>query len=112
MFAVTEGGETSSVIGTILTAHRQYEEGQDEESRKRLFFIFNNPMEVLEPFHRSKSVFDNKGLTKICLCTGNQALAGSTRMQATTIEQFFLSCLLEHALNEYLKKFLTKEELN
>jgi len=56
VFAVTEGGETSSVIGTIMHAANEYkEEDEDfEEARKRLYFVFNNTAEVIEPFDRSR----------------------------------------------------------
>jgi len=54
---VTEGGETSSVIGTILAAL----EGEKvngvydpAETRKRLFFVYNNPDDRLLPFTRSR----------------------------------------------------------
>jgi N-acetylmuramic acid 6-phosphate (MurNAc-6-P) etherase len=95
VIAVTEGGETSSVIGTILAAWRQY--GLDElsgqerderaaEARSNLYFIFNNPSDVLLPFERSRKVLENEEITKIPLWTGPQAIGGSTRMQASTSE--------------------------
>lgn len=115
VFCITEGGETSSVIGTILSAAAQYgnvTETTTEESRKNLYFIYNNPDEVLKPFIRSKTVIDHPGITKINLTTGPQAITGSTRMQATTSETYLLGCILENAIFNLLSKFLTEEELN
>ena len=110
VFCVTEGGETSSVIGTILAARAQYAEDAAELARDRLFFLYNNPDERLRPFERSRRVLDEVGITKICLATGPQALAGSTRMQATTIETFVLGLVLEDALDRVLAARLTPDE--
>ena len=99
---VTEGGETSSVIGTVLAAREAW--GDDVEgARERLFFVYNNPDEVLRPFERSVRVLDEPGISKLCLATGPQALAGSTRMQATTSETYLLGVLLEQAIDEVLR---------
>jgi ribosomal protein L39E len=38
------GGETSSVIGTILSGRKLYSD--EAEARRHLFFVFNNPPEV------------------------------------------------------------------
>ena len=96
VFAISEGGETSSVIGAILAAERQ---GGDDQ---HLFFIFNNPPELLIPFDRSRQVLENPNITKLCLATGPQSIAGSTRMQATTSETFVMGILLEDAIAKVL----------
>ena len=70
MFAVTEGGETSSVIGTILTASREYKEDEIDEARKRLYYVYNNNDDVLVAYDRCRAVLDNPLITKISLCTG------------------------------------------
>lgn len=114
VFCVTEGGETSSVIGTVLAALDQYRDSTDEiraEAPKRLYFVYNNPDEVLRPFNRSVSVIDNPSITKINLATGPQAIAGSTRMQATTIETFVMGVVLEEALARLLRQYLSVSEL-
>jgi len=64
VISVTEGGETSSVIGTILAALRQYGDDTSGASDK-LYFIYNNPSEVLMPFDRSRTVIENINITKI-----------------------------------------------
>jgi N-acetylmuramic acid 6-phosphate etherase len=47
------------------------------------------------PFERSRSVLENEHITKIPLWTGPQSIGGSTRMQASTSEQYVISILLE-----------------
>jgi len=114
VIAVTEGGETSSVIGAILAALEDWKENgvyDPAEARRRLFFIYNNPDECLLSFARSRRVIEEPGITKINLTTGPQAITGSTRMQATTIETFVIGCALEEAVGRVLKRFLSAKEL-
>ncbi|WNG30297.1 hypothetical protein F0U62_44520 [Cystobacter fuscus] len=111
---VTEGGETSAGIGTVLGAHDQWKEaaGYDAaEASKHLFFVYNNPDEVLLPFERSRSVIQEAGITKINLTTGPQAITGSTRMQATTIETFVLAHAVEDALGRIFKGLVARQVL-
>lgn len=90
--AVTEGGETSFVIGTAWEALKL---------GAASFFVFNNPAKVLGRLvERSREVIDEPRITKIDLATGPMAIAGSTRMQATTIELLVLGTALEHALEK------------
>jgi N-acetylmuramic acid 6-phosphate (MurNAc-6-P) etherase len=114
VICVTEGGETSSVIGTILAALKQYgdlDPGRLPEVRRHLYFVYNNPDDVLRPFERSASVLDNPAISRINLATGPQAITGSTRMQATTIETFVVGALLEEAIARILRRHLTACEL-
>lgn len=114
IFAVTEGGETSSVIGTILAGVSHYDMHDPQQvaaAQKHLYFVYNNPDDVLLPFERSRTVIENKAITKICLFTGQQSITGSTRMQATTSETFILGVVLEHALYQLLEPHLSKAEL-
>jgi len=114
VFCVTEGGETSSVIGTILAALEQYGTMDDEteqEARCRLYFVYNNPDEVLRPFERSVLVLENPAITRINLATGPQAITGSTRLQATTSETYVLGVVLEEAIGRILSAHLTPEEM-
>ncbi len=111
---VTEGGETSSVIGTIQAAldDRKARPGYDPgETREKLFFVYNNPDDRLRPFERSRVVLDEPGITKINLTTGPQAITGSTRMQATTIETFVVGSALETAVERVLRTMLSKKEM-
>ena len=114
VLAVTEGGETSSVIGTILAAlddWRQAPSYSPAESQKKLYFVYNNPDDKLRPFERSRAVIDEPGITKINLTTGPMAITGSTRMQATTIETYVLGVALQAAVYDLLKDFLNPKEL-
>ncbi|NIM14599.1 MAG: hypothetical protein GTO45_21500 [Candidatus Aminicenantes bacterium] len=54
---------------------------------------------------------ENPYITKINLTTGSQSITGSTRMQATTSETFVTGIILEHALDNILKRYLTKPEM-
>jgi N-acetylmuramic acid 6-phosphate etherase len=109
VFAITEGGETSSVIGTVLAALQQY--APTDPPQEHLYFIYNNPDELLLPLERSRSVIENDRITKICLFTGPQSITGSTRMQATTSETFVMGILLEHAIHQTLKSYFSEQEL-
>jgi N-acetylmuramic acid 6-phosphate etherase len=114
VICVTEGGETSSVIGTIMAALDEWRKAgpyEPEKAREKLYFIYNNPDERLRPFDRSRRVLDEGAITKINLTTGPQAITGSTRMQATTIETFVVGNILQQALDRSLRKFLSKKEM-
>jgi N-acetylmuramic acid 6-phosphate (MurNAc-6-P) etherase len=111
VFAITEGGETSSVIGTILEALSFYGPNY-EDAKDYLFFIYNNPDEVLVPLDRSRSVISNDNITKIRLFTGPQGISGSTRMQATSSETFLMGVILEHAICRVLQSHMSNNDLS
>jgi hypothetical protein len=114
VICVTEGGETSSVIGTVLAALEQWKSapGYDPaESRKSLYFVYNNPDDRLMPFERSRSVIAEPGITKINLTTGPQAITGSTRMQATTIETYVVAAIVETAVERVLAPALGPRDM-
>jgi N-acetylmuramic acid 6-phosphate (MurNAc-6-P) etherase len=114
VFCITEGGETSSVIGAAITAWEQYGEPPPkiiEEAANNLYFIYNNPDDVLLPFERSRKVLSQPGITKINLTTGPQAITGSTRMQATTSETYIMGIILEAGICAFLQGYLTVSEL-
>ncbi|HOW86092.1 MAG TPA: hypothetical protein P5119_02905 [Candidatus Aminicenantes bacterium] len=114
VICVTEGGETSSVIGTVLAALDQWKAEADydpAESRKKLYFVYNNPDERLMPFDRSRAAIAEPGITKINLTTGPQAITGSTRMQATTIETYVVAAIVETAVERVLAPVLSSREM-
>jgi len=114
VFFITEGGETSSVIGAAAAASRLYEpldRDGTEEARRRLYFLYNNPDSCLEPLARSRMILHNPAITKINLTTGPQAVAGSTRMQAATAETFVMGAILESGIAEILRRHLTSREM-
>ena len=95
--AITEGGETSSVLGTLKYA---------AEQGARCFLVFNNPARLLrERIDRCREAIDNPAVTVIDLYCGSMSVAGSTRMQATSSEQLLCSCALEAALCRILPRF-------
>ena len=96
VFAITEGGETSFVIGTAW---------QGLEAGARVVFVYNNPDEVLRAHvTRSREVIDEPRIRKVNLTTGPMAITGSTRMQATSIELLAMLTVLEMALRELLAR--------
>lgn len=114
VFAITEGGETSSVIGTILSAAVQYgtlTETSLKNAKENLYFICNNPERTLRPFRRSRAVFDHPAISRIDLTTGPQAVTGSTRMQAATSETFVLGVILEYGIQACLSRILSSDEM-
>ena len=114
VFCITEGGETSSVIGTVLAALNLYGPLTAEtikEAGNHLYFIYNNPDDILLPFERSRRVIEHPAITKINLATGPQAITGSTRMQATTSETFVMGLILEAGIYDILKELLSQKEL-
>ncbi|MEM9295889.1 MAG: hypothetical protein AAGA57_08820 [Planctomycetota bacterium] len=86
--AITEGGETTFVIGT---AHRGVEAGAET------YFVYNNPDDRLRPVARSAAILDDDRIGKLNLTTGPMAVAGSTRMQATTIQLAVVGAILERS---------------
>jgi N-acetylmuramic acid 6-phosphate etherase len=94
VFAITEGGETSFVIGTAW---------QGVETGARVFFVYNNPDDVLRAHvRRSREVLDDPRILKVNLTTGPMAVTGSTRMQATSIELLAMLTVLEMVLRRVL----------
>ena len=92
VFAITEGGETLFVIGTAW-------EGVD--SGAKVYFIYNNPDEILcQQVERSREIIEDQRIEKINLATGPMAIAGSTRMQATSIQLCVLLTVLEMVVQE------------
>ncbi len=111
LFAVTEGGETSSVIGAILGAAEVKTKAGVRDAHKSLYFVYNNPDRVLKPLRRSKAVLEDARISKMRLWTGPQAVTGSTRMQATTIETFVCGLILQEAARLMLEAVVPKDAL-
>ena len=96
VFAITEGGETSFVIGTAW---------QGLEAGASVAFVYNNPDEVLRAHvTRSREVIEEPRILKANLTTGPMAITGSTRMQATSSELLAMLTVLEMALREVLAR--------
>ncbi|HEY5040621.1 MAG TPA: hypothetical protein VIK53_01310 [Verrucomicrobiae bacterium] len=94
VFAITEGGETSFVIGTAW---------QGVEAGAKVYFVYNNPDEILcEHVQRSREVIQDARIEKINLTTGPMAITGSTRMQATSIQLCVMLTILEIVARELI----------
>ncbi len=100
VFAITEGGETSFVIGTAW---------QGVEVGAKVYFVYNNPDDVLRKHvQRSREVIDDARIEKINLTTGPMSITGSTRMQATTIQLCVMLTILEMVLRDLMKELEPK----
>ncbi|MFO7691478.1 MAG: hypothetical protein R6V57_00180 [Vicinamibacterales bacterium] len=96
VFAITEGGETSFVIGTAW---------QGVDSGAKVYFVYNNPDDILcAHVERSREVIQDPRIEKINLTTGPMAITGSTRMQATTIQLSVMLTVLELVLRDLLSE--------
>ena len=103
LIAITEGGETPYVIGSVKCALHH--------SSRHPWFVYCNPREVLcKTVERSREIIENPLVNSMCLPVGPMALSGSTRLQAATAQMlavgmaltrnFFLADLF---LDEYPK---------
>jgi len=100
VFAITEGGETSFVIGT---AWKGLEVGA------KVYFVYNNPDDILcKHVKRSREVIQEPRIEKINLTTGPMSITGSTRMQATTIQLCVLLTVLEMVFRDLMKELEPK----
>lgn len=102
LIAISEGGETFSVLGSLQEAL---------EVNAKAFFIFNNPANILcQHIERSRKIIENPNVTVIDLHCGPMAVAGSTRMQATSSEQLIVGAMLEKLLTLILRENLSANE--
>ncbi|MCX6926781.1 MAG: hypothetical protein NT154_26785 [Verrucomicrobia bacterium] len=96
VFAITEGGETSFVIGTAW---------QGLEAGAKVYFVYNNPDDILcQHVKRSREIIEEPRIEKINLTTGPMSITGSTRMQATTIQLCVLLTVLEMVIRDLMKE--------
>ncbi len=94
VFAITEGGETSFVIGTAWAG---------VEAGAKVYFVYNNPDDILcATVERSHEVIQDARIEKINLTTGPMAITGSTRMQATSIQLCVMLTILEMVVQDLL----------
>jgi len=92
VFAITEGGETSFVIGTAWAG---------VDAGAKVYFVYNNPDAILcQHVERSREVIQDARIEKINLTTGPMAISGSTRMQATSIQLCVMLTVLEMVARE------------
>ncbi|MFQ5701833.1 MAG: hypothetical protein ACE5HU_08325 [Acidobacteriota bacterium] len=89
LIGCTEGGETPYVIGATEEAARL-------SSNPPCFLYCNADPVLVRHVERFRRVHDNRDIDKICLSVGPMALAGSTRMQASTVLQLAVGAALLH----------------
>lgn len=91
LVAITEGGETPWVIGACMEAA--------EVATRKPWFLFCNPPDLLRKLaDRSARVLDSPDVHCLFLDIGPMALAGSTRLQATTVQMLVAGAALSEAL--------------
>lgn len=104
MVGLAECGLSASINGSVLEA---------DERGCTTYYVYCNPKEVLvKHLDRVRVVFERDKIIKISLFVGNMAVAGSTRMQVTTVELLAVGAALEVACWHWLKEHLTEEELS
>ena len=97
LLAITEGGETPWVIGACQEAARC--------SDRNPWFLFCNPPGLLKRLaERSREVLENERVRPLFLDIGPMALAGSTRLQATTAQMLVVGAALAEALGNGLAR--------
>jgi len=89
LISSTEGGETPWVIGATWEATKI--------STVKPYFLYCNPDSILKKdVLRSREVIESEKIEKINLFCGEMALAGSTRLQASSILMFGIGLSLMH----------------
>lgn len=100
--ALAECGLSASVNGAAL---------EGEERGCKTYYFHCNPRDILyKTLDRVKESFDRKTITKIPLYVGNMAVAGSTRMQVTTVELLVAGAALETAAWKWIQANFTEAE--
>ena len=96
--AITEGGETPFVIAAC-------EEAARVSNHVKPWMLYCNPDPILASLvERSATVINNPNIEKLSLYVGPMAITGSTRMQATTIQQLVAGLALAHHADPSLIK--------
>lgn len=104
VIVLAECGLSSSTIGSAIQA---------VTSGIRTFYLFCNPKDALcEQLERARKVFFYEDIVFLPLYVGNMAIAGSTRMQVTTVELLVAGAALELAAWDWLKAHLPEKELS
>ena len=103
LIVLAECGLSSSTVGSAV---------QGDEMGISTYYFYYNPKDILcEHLERARKVFAHENITFIPMFAGNMAVAGSTRMQCTTIELLIAGVALELAAYDWLEDNLDKAEM-
>jgi len=103
LVGLSECGLSASINGSVLEGIKQ---------GCTTFYLFCNPKETLCKYlDRVRVVFEEERIVKLPLYVGNMAVAGSTRMQVTTVELLVAGAALELASKQWLEENLSAAEL-
>ena len=101
LIAVSEGGETPYVLGTV--------DGALERSRRDPWFVYCNPKESLcRTVERSRRAIENPRVHSLCIPVGPMALSGSTRLQAATAQMLAVGMALTRnffLIDQFLEEY-------
>lgn len=106
LIACTEGGETPYVLGAT-------ERAAELSSARPCFLYCNDDRILADEVQRFRRVQDNPAIEKLCLHVGPMALAGSTRMQASTVLQLAVGITLlldDRPARDHIAAFLRDVE--
>jgi N-acetylmuramic acid 6-phosphate etherase len=99
---LSECGLSASVNGSAVEA---------DKLGLSTYYLYCNPNEILcEHLERCRKVFERERIVKIPLYVGNMAVAGSTRMQVTTVELLVAGAAQEMAIASWMDDHLTPDE--
>ncbi len=103
LIGLAECGLSASINGSVIEADKR---------GCTTYYLYCNPKEILcEHLERVRMVFARPNIKPISIFVGNMAVAGSTRMQVTTVELLTAGAALEIAAGQWLKENLTEAEL-
>lgn len=103
LVGLAECGLSASINGSVLEA---------QERGCTTYYLYCNPKEILvKHLDRVRVVFENEEIIKISLFVGNMAVAGSTRMQVTSVELLAAGAAMELAAKRWLEENLNEDEL-
>lgn len=103
LIGVTATGETTSILGTAVQAL--------DDGASVYMVICTEPSTILGKLKRADDVYTHKNCKSIYIPCGGMAVTGSTRMQATSIEQAIIASALELSLNRILSENEDKNKL-
>jgi N-acetylmuramic acid 6-phosphate etherase len=103
LIGITATGETTSILGTVSEA---------VDRGANAFLIICVEEEIPKKrLKRARQVFEKTNVTVIDMSCEPMAIAGSTRMQSTTLEQLIAGAALEIALNKIIQERLGSSSL-